>query len=138
MQMVFRRATYAERPIGGFMLMRLSFVVAFVLIAIGGCGGPVVLLPGGALEGSTVATPDSWTQGLEWAPQLLRPSDLDHFDFALVHAPAPLAARLLEQEERLRPVTPTAPWRGPVSPIPCGPKPTGSPRSRPSIRSLPR
>ena len=26
-----------------------------------GCNGPFVLLPGGALEGSTVATPDSWS-----------------------------------------------------------------------------
>lgn len=58
-----------------------------------------------------LAAPDAWTPGLEWAPQLLRPTDLDHFDFALVHAPPAVVAGLLEQENRLRPVTPAAPWR---------------------------
>jgi hypothetical protein len=29
-------------------------------LAIGGCGGPFVLFPGGALEGQTAAVPESW------------------------------------------------------------------------------
>lgn len=37
-------------------------LLALVLSAsIAGCEGPFVLLPGGALEGATAATPDSWT-----------------------------------------------------------------------------
>lgn len=58
-----------------------------------------------------LARPDPWTPGLEWAPQLLRDTDLDHFDYLLLHAPAPLAAGLMEQESRLEPVTGEAPWR---------------------------
>ncbi len=42
------------------MMMRL--VLALMLaVPLAGCGGPFVLLPGGALEGSTVATPDDWS-----------------------------------------------------------------------------
>ncbi len=37
------------------------FLALIWIAAISGCGGPFVLLPGGALEGSTVATPDSWS-----------------------------------------------------------------------------
>ncbi|UCE84758.1 MAG: DUF2255 family protein [Deltaproteobacteria bacterium] len=42
----------ATRPILGLAL-GLSALIA-------GCGGPFFLLPGGALEGSTAPTPDSW------------------------------------------------------------------------------
>jgi hypothetical protein len=36
--------------------------VAFALAAsVGGCGGPCLLLPGGALEGPTVPAPDGWS-----------------------------------------------------------------------------
>ncbi len=54
---------------------------------------------------------DPWTVGLEWLPQRLRRSDLDHFDVLLVHAPAELQAALTEQDPRLAAVTPPAPWR---------------------------
>jgi hypothetical protein len=51
-----------------------------------------------------------WTDGLEWYPDRLRRSDLDHFDFVLVNAPA---ARLEEFPRRapVEPVTQTDPWR---------------------------
>ncbi len=43
------------------MVARPALFLALMLTAsIAGCG-PIVLLPGGALEGSTVATPDSWS-----------------------------------------------------------------------------
>ncbi len=58
-----------------------------------------------------LALPDPWTPGLEWAPQLLRPSDLERFDHLLVHAPLELTAGFLAQEERLVPLTGEAPWR---------------------------
>ncbi len=37
---------------------RLATIVVSLFTA--GCGGPFVLLPGGALEGSTAASPESW------------------------------------------------------------------------------
>ena len=44
------------------MAAKLLLLVALVLAApVAGCNGPFVLLPGGALEGSTAATPDSWS-----------------------------------------------------------------------------
>ncbi len=51
-----------------------------------------------------------WTNALEWYPDRLRRSDLDHFDFVLVNAPA---ARLEEFPRRapVEPVTQTDPWR---------------------------
>ena len=51
-----------------------------------------------------------WTNALEWYPDRLRRSDLDHFDFVLVNAPA---ARLDEFPRRapVEPVTQTDPWR---------------------------
>ncbi len=58
-----------------------------------------------------LAAPDPWTPGLEWAPQLLRSRDLEHFDHLLVHAPPELTAGFMAQEERLEPLTPAAPWR---------------------------
>ena len=58
-----------------------------------------------------LAVADPWTPGLEWAPQLLRRSDLEHFDFALLHAPAEVVSGLRQQDPRLLPVTPPAPWQ---------------------------
>ena len=44
------------------MVTRPAFLLALMLTAaIAGCGDPFVLLPGGALEGSTVPTPESWS-----------------------------------------------------------------------------
>ncbi len=44
------------------MTAKLLLLVALVLAAsVAGCDGPFVLLPGGTLGGSTVATPDSWS-----------------------------------------------------------------------------
>ena len=63
------------------------------------------------LASSGGAAPDPWTPGLEWAPQLLRSTDLDHFDYALLHAPPELVANFMAQEGRLAPLTPEAPWR---------------------------
>ena len=38
-----------------------TLLLALALAAsIAGCGGPVVLFPGGALEGQAAETPDSW------------------------------------------------------------------------------
>jgi hypothetical protein len=43
------------------MVTRPALFLALMLAApIAGCGGPFVFLPGGALEGSTAAAPDSW------------------------------------------------------------------------------
>jgi hypothetical protein len=42
--------------------LALALALALTLTAsIAGCGRPFVLLPGGALEGPTVATPESWS-----------------------------------------------------------------------------
>lgn len=44
------------------MITRTSFFPALVLAAlIAGCSAPFVLLPGGALQGSTAPVPDSWS-----------------------------------------------------------------------------
>jgi hypothetical protein len=44
------------------MVTRPALFLALMLTAsIAGCGEPFVVLPGGALEGSTVAVPDSWS-----------------------------------------------------------------------------
>jgi hypothetical protein len=44
------------------MAAKLLLLVALLLAAsVAGCGGPFVLLPGGALEGSTAPIPDSWS-----------------------------------------------------------------------------
>jgi hypothetical protein len=37
------------------------FLASMLTAAIAGCGEPFLLLPGGAIEGSTVAAPDSWS-----------------------------------------------------------------------------
>ena len=43
------------------MVTRIAlFLVLMLTASITACSGPFVLLPGGALEGSTVAIPDSW------------------------------------------------------------------------------
>lgn len=42
----------------GYALARSPVLLAFLALA--GCSGPFVLLPGGALEGQPAATPDSW------------------------------------------------------------------------------
>jgi hypothetical protein len=44
------------------MVTRRTLFLALVLAAtVTGCSDPFVVLPGGALEGSTVAAPDSWS-----------------------------------------------------------------------------
>jgi hypothetical protein len=55
-----------------------QILVALALAAaVAGCGGPCVLLPGGALEGSTVATPDGWsfTDAVDTVQLETRPAD---------------------------------------------------------------
>lgn len=37
------------------------FLGLMLTASVAGCGGPLALLPGGALEGPTVATPESWS-----------------------------------------------------------------------------
>ena len=39
----------------------LLLVVLVLAASVAGCDGPFVILPGGALGGSTAATPDSWS-----------------------------------------------------------------------------
>ncbi len=43
------------------MTTRPVLLLALLAAPLTGCGGPFVLFPGGALEGTTAATPDSWT-----------------------------------------------------------------------------
>jgi hypothetical protein len=44
------------------MVTRLAFLHALMLTAlIAACGEPLLLLPGGSLEGSTVVAPNSWS-----------------------------------------------------------------------------
>ena len=60
------------------MTAKLLLLVALVLAAsVAGCNGPFVLLPGGALEGSTAATPDSWsfTDEVDTVQLETRPAD---------------------------------------------------------------
>jgi hypothetical protein len=60
------------------MITKLAFFLALLLTApITGCGGPFVLLPGGALEGSTAAIPDSWafTDAVKTVQLETRPAD---------------------------------------------------------------
>ncbi len=60
------------------MVKRTLFFLTFMLAAsIAGCGGPFVLLPGGALEGSLVATPDDWssTNAVDTVQLETRPAD---------------------------------------------------------------
>jgi len=60
------------------MIKRTHFFLNLMLTAsIAGCGGPFVLLPGGTLEGSTVATPDDWsfTDAVDTVQLETRPAD---------------------------------------------------------------
>ena len=60
------------------MTTKPLLLVALVLAAsVAGCGGPFVLLPGGALEGSTAAIPDSWsfTDEVDTVQLETRPAD---------------------------------------------------------------
>jgi len=60
------------------MPRRLILFLASILSApIAGCSGPVLLLPGGALEGSTVAPPESWafTDAVKTIQLETRPDD---------------------------------------------------------------
>lgn len=60
------------------MLASRFVVLALALTAsIAGCGRPFVLLPGGALEGPTVATPESWsfTDAVKTVQLETRPAD---------------------------------------------------------------
>jgi hypothetical protein len=60
------------------MIKRTLFLLAFTLSAsIAGCGGPFVLLPGGALEGSLAAAPDDWsfTDAVDTVQLETRPDD---------------------------------------------------------------
>jgi hypothetical protein len=60
------------------VLARKVLVLALGLTAsTGGCGGPFLLLPGGALEGPTVAAPASWsfTDAVKTVQLETRPSD---------------------------------------------------------------
>ena len=40
---------------------RIAFLALLLAVAVAGCGGPFVLLPGGALEGPTLAAPADWS-----------------------------------------------------------------------------
>jgi hypothetical protein len=55
----------------------VSFLAFLLTASIAGCGGPFVLLPGGALEGSTVDTPDDWafTDAVNTVQLETRPAD---------------------------------------------------------------
>jgi len=60
------------------MTANTHILVALALAAaVAGCGGPCVLLPGGALEGPTVATPDGWsfTDAVDTVQLETRPAD---------------------------------------------------------------
>ncbi len=60
------------------MTAKPLLLVALVLAAsVAGCNGPFVILPGGALEGSTAATPDSWsfTDEVDTVQLETRPAD---------------------------------------------------------------
>ncbi|MGI9591697.1 MAG: nitroreductase/quinone reductase family protein [Myxococcota bacterium] len=55
-----------------------ALLLALALSAgVAGCGGPVVLLPGGALEGKAAETPDSWafTDAVNTVQLETRPAD---------------------------------------------------------------
>ena len=60
------------------MVTRIAlFLVLMLTASIAACSGPLVLLPGGALEGSTVAIPDSWafTDAVKTVQLETRPAD---------------------------------------------------------------
>jgi hypothetical protein len=60
------------------MTARPALLLALALAApIAGCGGPFLLLPGGALEGPTAPAPESWsfTDGVKTVQLETRPAD---------------------------------------------------------------
>ncbi len=60
------------------MLPRPALLLLVALVApTAGCGGPFVLLPGGALDGNTVAAPDDWafTDEIDTVQLETRPAD---------------------------------------------------------------
>jgi hypothetical protein len=60
------------------MTAKFLLLVAFVLAAsVAGCNGPFVILPGGALDGSTAPIPDSWsfTDEVDTVQLETRPAD---------------------------------------------------------------
>jgi hypothetical protein len=74
----------ATRPAANFVPLFAPFLTPFLalfplvfLLAFAGCGGPVLLLPGGALEGDVVATPSSWsfTDAVDTVQLETRPAD---------------------------------------------------------------
>jgi hypothetical protein len=60
------------------MITRPALLLALLLIGpMAGCGGPLFLLPGGALQGTTVPTPTSWsfTDDVKTVQLETRPAD---------------------------------------------------------------
>lgn len=55
--------------------------------------------------------PWPWTRGLEHHPEQLAPTDLDHFDFVLLHAAEPMQRAIARHTGRLEPVTGAESWR---------------------------
>ena len=55
----------------------LLLLVLLSIVSVAGCGRPFVLLPGGALEGTTAAVPESWsfTDGIETVQLETRPAE---------------------------------------------------------------
>jgi hypothetical protein len=53
----------------------------------------------------------SWTDGLEWNPEALKPSDVKYFDFALVNADDARHARFLRDFPQATPVSDGGTWR---------------------------
>jgi hypothetical protein len=59
------------------MIPKLALLLLVCTVPVAGCSGPTVLLPGGALEGATVAPPDSWsfTDAVDTVQLETRPAD---------------------------------------------------------------
>lgn len=55
--------------------------------------------------------PYPWTRALEWQPRFVRVSDMDHFDYVLVHGSRSTQEVLVETDPRLEPVTEPSRWR---------------------------
>ena len=50
-----------------------------------------------------------WTEGLDWRARKLRRSDIDHFDYVVLHGEADMQ-RLFYEDPRLEPLTPPNRW----------------------------